>query len=133
MPRARNLAFRLHLGPIGFVVHFVRCRIRRRPARDDIGQLCVIAEISIRTRHGKVEISTVAIDLAFAGFRQNDEFMGKITANRPRIRAHRDGLQANPRKSAQIRHEHAIVSHFRAFHNRGRTNRHPSSEIRVSA
>ncbi len=111
----RNLIIGFHRRPISFVVHFVGCRIRRRPAIDDVRKLLIIAEISVCARDGQIEIGLIAIDLTFACFSKNDEFVRKITANWASISAHRDRLQTNAGERAQIRHEHAVVSHLRAL------------------
>ena len=54
-------------------------------------------------------------NLAFAGLGQDDEFMRQVAANRPRIGAHRNGLQAHARKGAQIGQEHLPIGMLRGF------------------
>jgi hypothetical protein len=81
-------------------MHFVSCRVRRRPASDDIRQLFVVAEISVCARNGEIEIGFISINLAFAGFSQNDEFMAEITTDRAGIGTHRNCLQTDASKGA---------------------------------
>ena len=56
----------------------------------------------------------MAEHLAFAGRRQNDEFVAEVAADRARFRPHRNGGQAEPRESAQVSGELLIVGMARA-------------------
>ena len=47
--------------------------------------------------------------LALAGFRQHDEFMAEIAADRAGLGAHRDRLQSHAREGAQIGDIHPVV------------------------
>ena len=49
-------------------------------------------------------------DIALAGGRQHDEFVGEIAADGAGIGLHRDGIQPHARKGAHIGDEHAVVA-----------------------
>ena len=51
----------------------------------------------------------VAIDAALAGLGENDEFMGKVAADRPGLGPHRNGLEAHAGEDPQIGNEHALI------------------------
>ena len=48
--------------------------------------------------------------IAFTGWRQHDEFVGQVAANRPGIGLHRNGVQPHARKGAHIGNEHAVIA-----------------------
>ena len=56
----------------------------------------------------------MAVDFALAGVGEDDELVGEVAADRPALGHHRDGLETEPRKSAQIGDEHAVVGVFGA-------------------
>ena len=96
-------------------MHLVGCRVGRRPALDDIGDLGVVGEVGIGARHRHLEIVAVAEHLALAGIGKDDEFVAEVAADRAGIGAHRNGLQAHAREGAQVGDEHAVVGRPGAF------------------
>ena len=81
--------------------------IDRRPLLDDVGEIAVIIDVIGRDR--QIEHVAVAEHAGFAGFRQHDEFMAEIAADRAGLGAHRDRLQSHPRKGAQVSNEHPVI------------------------
>ena len=73
-----------------------------------------VVEIHVGAGHRQIQIILVAEHLGLAGRGQDDELVAHVAADRPAFRAHRDRLQAEPRKGAQIRHEHLVVGMPRA-------------------
>ncbi len=86
-------------------------RIEIRPFTDDRFQ--IILCIHIFARYGHINQIFVQIDLALARLGQHNEFMGKITTNRPGFGAHRNCLQPHAREQAQIRDIHPVIGFAR--------------------
>src|SRR3546814_5518488 len=65
--------------------------------------------VDVWCKHVEFEEIAVAVDLALAGFSQNDEFVAVVAADRAGVRLHRDRLQTHPREGAKISDEHPVV------------------------
>ena len=85
-------------------------------AGPEIHLRCQIAIVIRRFgQHIAFQQITAHENLTFAGLGQDDEFMRQVAANRPRISAHRNGLQAHARKGPQIGQEHLPIGMLRGF------------------
>ena len=99
----------------GAIVHLVRCRVLARPAIDESLNLFSRIEINVFAQNIIIEQFLMAENLAFAGFRQNNELVAHITADGAGIGPHRNGLQSHACVCPQIRDEHFVISNAARF------------------
>ncbi len=98
----RKAIFLRHGCPITLLVQVFGRGIRRRPLRDNARDLGVIGEVDVGRRYWEIEEVALAEYFALPRRGQDNELVAEVAPERACIRTHRNGLQAKPRKGAQV-------------------------------